>query len=107
MILCIDGASHAGRAMVSSSVEPHYDEADFPADRRPVIRTLNAFAAAEADGRVPAGVATAGGPDYPARQAVFYIPGENEAFRRAVAEVLPAGAYRIEVRGVYGGISAT
>jgi hypothetical protein len=85
-------------------MEPAYDEDAFPEDKRPVIRTLNAFLAAQEDGRIPR-FSTGGGPDYETGEAVFYIPEENEAFRRAVATVLPGGTYRIEVQPVYGGIS--
>lgn len=86
-------------------MQPWYDEADFPVERRPVVRTLAQFHGAVADGRIPGGVVTAAGPDYAKSQAVFYIPEEDEAFRQAVAAVLDAGTYRIEVRKVYGGVS--
>jgi hypothetical protein len=85
------------------SVEPVYDVDDFPEDKRPVIRTLNALLAAQEDGRIPR-AATGGGPDYEAGQAVLHIPEENEDFRRAVAAVLAPGTYRIVVQPVYGRI---
>lgn len=86
-------------------MEPPYDESSVPPERRPVIRTLNQFVLARADGRIPADVVTSAGPDYAAGQAVFYIPEENNELRRAMAEVLPEGSYRIVVQPVYGGIS--
>ena len=70
-----------------------------------MIRTLNLFLAAQQEGRIPA-FATGGGPDYETGEAVVYIPEESDDYRRAVAAVLPAGTYRIEVGPVYGGISA-
>ena len=57
-------------------MEPVYDEEGFPEDKRPVIRTLNAFHAALEEGRIPR-FATGGGADYEAGVAVFYIPEEN------------------------------
>ena len=73
-------------------MESAYDEDSFPEHKRPVIRTLNAFLAAQQDGRIPA-VFTAGGPDYETGEAVISIPEENADFRRAVAAVLPAGFF--------------
>lgn len=85
-----------------SDWQPHR-LSDFQPSQAPTIRLLNTFGEAFHSGRIPTRCWRATAPDYSAQQILITIFPDDAEFRRAVAEVLPQGRYRIEVadrRGV-------
>jgi hypothetical protein len=70
---------------------------------RRTVEYLNRFGDALHVGKLPESRCwRALGPDYEAQQAVITIFPDDAEFRRAVAETMPEGSYRIVVKDIRG-----
>lgn len=78
-----------------------YRLSDFTTRQRPTIELLNRFGTAFHGGRIPRRCLRGTGPDYTAEQVILTIFPDDPDFRRAVAEVMPEGSYRIRVLNVH------
>jgi hypothetical protein len=93
---------------VTSPTEPEpsdwrpYRLEEHPPRNRPTLALLNTFNTAFYGGQIPRACWRSTGVDYEAGQLVITIYPDDQAFRAAVARILPATTYRVVVDNVQG-----